>query len=173
MAQKHNISQKQKAKIDVLVILTVAAILLLTIAILRPLLKEPRQVASRVVCGTILSGLTKAIAVYAQGSDGRYPTPDKWCDLLLQYVTKNSFICPDARRKGDNGPSHYAINPNATPASDPNMVLLFETKAGWNQFGGPEILTTENHDGKYAAVAFVDGHVEYMEKKHLRNLKWK
>jgi hypothetical protein len=28
------------------------------------------------------------------------------------------------------------------------MVLLFETKAGWNQHGGPELFTFDNHDPK-------------------------
>jgi hypothetical protein len=38
------------------------------------------------------------------------------------------------------------MNPNCEPNSPPDMVLLFETKAGWNQHGGPELFTFDNHD---------------------------
>jgi len=134
-----------------------------------------RPPACRVVCGTNLSGLQKCLQVYANDCDGQYPPADKWCDLLLQgdYVTEKNFVCIDARRKGDTGPSHYAINPNATPASDPNVVLVFETKAGWNQSGGPEILSTENHEGKGCFVVLVGGRVRFVTTEELARLRWK
>ena len=68
---------------------------------------------------------------------------------------------------------HYAINPNATAASDPDMVLLFETEAGWNQSGGQEILTTKHHKGKGCSVAFVSTEVKFVKMKELGKLKWK
>jgi len=52
------------------------------------------------------------------------------------------------------------------------MVLLFETKGGWNQFGGPEILTTENHKGKGCNILFNDGSVEFVKPERLGELKW-
>ncbi|MHC4335528.1 MAG: hypothetical protein ACYSUP_15770 [Planctomycetota bacterium] len=142
---------------------------------LLPWFRRPQ--ASRVVCGTNLSGLSGALRVYANDSDARFPPPNKWCDLLvdLDFTTPKQFLCPDARRAGDRGRGHYAINPNATPYSDPNVVLLFETKAGWNQFGGPEILTLRRHDGmgKGSNIAFVDGRVKFVNRKELSKLKWK
>lgn len=42
----------------------------------------------------------------------------------------------------------------------------------WNQVGGPEILTTENHNGKGCNVLFNDGRVEFIKTKHLDKLKW-
>jgi prepilin-type processing-associated H-X9-DG protein len=45
-------------------------------------------------------------------------------------------------------------------------------KRRWNQNGGPEILTTENHDGKGCSVAFVDTHVEFVQTEELGSLKW-
>ncbi len=71
---------------------------------------------------------------------------------------------------------HYAINPNAKPSSPGDMVLLFETKRGWNQFGGPEILSDENHldkDRKGCNVLFNDGNVKFIKPKNLKKLKWK
>lgn len=72
---------------------------------------------------------------------------------------------------------HYAINPNAKPSSPGDMVLLFETRHGWNQFGGPEILSHENHlelEGhKGCNILFNNGHVEFVKPKQFEKLKWK
>jgi prepilin-type processing-associated H-X9-DG protein len=115
--------------------------------------------------------------VYANDCDGQYPPGDKWCDLLIEYdfTTKKQFLCIDARRRGDQGPSHYAINPNATADSPADLVLVFETKGGWNQSGGPEILAIRKHYGgrKGCNVGFVDGHVRFVQQKDLGKLKWK
>jgi hypothetical protein len=128
-------------------------------------------------CGGNLSGLSGALRVYANDSDSTYPPPNKWCDLLvdLDFTTPKQFLCRDALRAGDRGPGHYAINPNATPNSDSNVVLLFETKAGWNQFGGPEILATRTHEGmgKGSYVVFTDGKIRFIKAKDLDKLKWK
>jgi prepilin-type processing-associated H-X9-DG protein len=51
--------------------------------------------------------------------------------------------------------------------------LLFETKAGFNQVGGPELLTTDNHNGKGCNVLFADNTVEFVKTEELANLKWK
>ena len=79
------------------------------------------------------------------------------------------FICPYAGK----GPCHYAINPNCKQSSPKDIVLLFETKGGWNQYGGPEILTFENHEGKGCNVLFNDGHTEFVTPELIGELKWK
>jgi prepilin-type processing-associated H-X9-DG protein len=48
---------------------------------------------------------------------------------------------------------------------------LFETKGGWNKFGGPELLMTENHLG-HCNILFNDGHVERVSRKHIPDLNW-
>jgi hypothetical protein len=52
------------------------------------------------------------------------------------------------------------------------MVVLFETYPGWNQSGGPKILTTNNHYGEGCNVLFVNGRVQFVLKKDLKDLKW-
>jgi len=64
------------------------------------------------------------------------------------------------------------MNPNCEPNSPTDMVLLFETKGSWNQFGGPEILTLENHKGEVCCVLFNDGQVEFVRAERLGQLKW-
>jgi len=107
---------------------------------------------------------------YSDDHDGKYPAPDKWCDLLEKgnYVLGGRLRCAGDKK----GPCSYAINPNCEPNSPNDVVLLFETKGGWNQSGGPEILTFENHKGKGCNVLFNDGHVEFVKPERLGELKW-
>jgi len=148
----------------------VVFILLVDPLYLMPLHEPGRDISKRVACATNLRGLGKAMLIYAGDYDEKYPTADKWCDLLVQYanVDEKRFVC----RSAGKGRCHYAINPNVTPYSHSRLVLLFETEGGWNQFGGPEILTTENHAGKGCNILFNDGHVDYLKLDELSELKW-
>lgn len=129
-----------------------------------------RQIDDRLKCAANLRELGRVIRIYANDHDGDYPPADQWCDILMGYgVSEGQFICPSA---GD-GPSHYAINPNCNSAvSPPDMVLLFESGAGWNQFGGPELLAPENHGGEGCNVLFNDMHVEFVEPGRFDELRW-
>jgi prepilin-type processing-associated H-X9-DG protein len=149
-------------------------IIALLMGILMPALARTRQLAFRMVCGTNMSGLSKAMMIYADDYDDKYPTPDKWCDLLIEYceVDPISFHCKGA----EEGPCNYALNENVVElgiSTQPDIVLLFETYPGWNQVGGPEILTTDNHQGDGCNVSFVDGHVEFVKAEDIGKLKWK
>jgi len=171
-------------------------------------------------CGTKLSGLGKAMQIYANDYDDQYPTAEKWCDLLVMYsdVYPRQFVC----KLSDviEGESSYAMNKNVVGKKvseiPEDVVLLFETNLGknpagrqellgnrdwykelssrgdrwdlkwikkyrssekvykqrWNQVGGPEILTTENHKGKGCNVLFNNGRVEFVKPEQLGELKW-
>ena len=68
----------------------------------------------------------------------------------------------------------YAMNPNCMYDSPGDMVLLFETKAGWNQHGGPELFTFDNHDPKGGCVLLNDGTVKFIRtEEELHALRWK
>jgi hypothetical protein len=147
--------------------------LFITIAVLLPAIARVRQVSFRMVCGTNLSGLGKAMLIYANDYKDMYPTPSKWCDLLVEHaeVTPKSFICKGA----PEGPCSYAMNKNIEEQgakAPPDIVLLFETNPGWNQSGGPEILSTRNHRGEGCNILFNDGYVEFVKIKDINNLKW-
>jgi hypothetical protein len=146
----------------------------LLMGILMPALARVRQQAFRITCATNLSGLSKAMMLYANDYDDKYPTPEKWCDLLIEYceVDPITFRCKGAQE----GPSNYAFNENIAKlgaSTQGDIVLLFETHPGWNQVGGPEILTTDNHQGEGCNVAFVDMHVEFVRAGDIPDLKWK
>lgn len=101
-----------------------------------------------------------------------HPTVDQDADQNDPWFQTFSYRDPNGRvyyvKRG-----YYAINPNCEPNSPEDIVLLFETKGGWNQFGEAEILTTEHHRRKGCNVLFNDGHVEFINSKRISQLKWK
>ena len=107
-----------------------------------------------------------------------YPAVDEWCDVMVRayrIVGPKKWIirvhnCPSA----SEGKNHYAMNPNCKPDSPPDMVLLFETKGGWNQHGGPELFTFDNHDPRGGCVLLNDGTVKFIRtREELHQLRWK
>lgn len=148
-------------------------IVALVMGIMMPAMVRARDVAQRVVCGTNLSSITKAMLIYADDNKDRFPDSDHWCDLLIktENCNKKQFQCVGDKE----GPSSYAMNKNAEKlgANSPlDMVLLFESKPGWNQSGGPELLTTENHAGEGCNIAFCDGHVAFIKADDINKLRW-
>ncbi|MBN2183533.1 MAG: hypothetical protein JW715_16610 [Sedimentisphaerales bacterium] len=131
----------------------------------------------RLYCYTVIS--TKGTKVSSAKSEKMYPNPANWCDIMLQThkdakldieYALTPYICPGA----GEGKCHYAMNPNCDPNSPGDMVLLFETKAGWNQHGGPELFTFDNHDPKGGCVLLNDGTVKFIRtEEELHALRWK
>ena len=149
-------------------------VIALLMGIMMPALARTRMIAYRMVCATNMSALSKEMLLYAGDNKDMYPTTDQWCDLLVKYdpnLSQKMFCC-----KGDKeGPSSYAMNKNIEKLganSPPDMVLLFESKPGWNQSAGPELLTTENHQREGCNIAFNDGHVRFVLPEDINNLRW-
>lgn len=151
-------------------------------------------------CGANVSGLVKAMVVYANDyQPPMFPAAEKWCDLLIQrdFTTYKQFICRASGAIG--GECSYAMNKHVAGKDisklPPDTVVLFETNFGrhpcgrqgllkerayykvyklrWNQVGGPELLTVENHKGKGCHVAFADLSVRFVKTRNLGKLKWK
>jgi len=136
-----------------------------------PALLEARRLAKSVACRENLSIIGKAIHIYSNDNDGKYPIANNWCDLLIEgdYVIEGQFRCPANNKERCS----YAINQDAKLNSPNDVILLFETKGGWNQFGGVELSTTENHTNGYCSILFNDGHVEIVKPEEIGQLKWK
>jgi len=172
------IGLSKKKRVDFkLVLLSIAASVVLYF-MLGPMILISKQLAiKKMMCMSNLYRLGRAIYLYSEKNNGRYPEPDKWCDLLVENtytdVYKSSFVCESTLRRGDSGPCHFAINPNCGPNSPPETVLLFETKGGWNQYGGPEMLTLENHRGEGCNILFNDTHADFVRPEEVSKLKWK
>lgn len=143
----------------------------------------------RTQCAANLKGLWYRLRLYGgaigvRSDDPTHPYPQvypngaEWCDaLLLAYKSGKSdksgaklLVCTG----GLTGTCHYAMNPACKPESPSDMVLLFETEAGWNQHGGPELFTFDNHDPKGGLVLLNDGAVKFIRtEEELRQLRWK
>jgi prepilin-type processing-associated H-X9-DG protein len=148
-------------------------ILPMMLGIMMPALARVRMIAQRQVCATNMASLGKAMLIYASDYNDMFPLPSKWCDLLIEHAdaSESIFCCKGACE----GPCNYAMNKNIEGLganAPPDMVLLFETSPGWNQCGGPDILSTDNHRGEGCNILFNDGHVEFVKIKDINNLKW-
>jgi prepilin-type processing-associated H-X9-DG protein len=134
---------------------------------------RPPHIAKRIICNANLKQLGAGLAIYAEKYGNRYPTPQQWCDLLVaEYGQAEDFNDIFRCRGAETGPCNYAINPNADPNSADDVVLLFESKPGWNQFGGMELLTLENHEGQGCNILLVDGNVEFVKADEIVGLNW-
>jgi hypothetical protein len=118
-----------------------------------------------------LTDIAKVLEKYHGKYRGQYPPADQWSDKIVNYSKSDMLIlnCPCNKKAR----SSYTINPNCEPNSPGDMVLLFEGKDGWNQSGGPELLTTENHQAKGSNILFNNGTVRFITTEELQTLKWK
>ena len=148
---------------------------LFLMGILAPALFRTRQIAFRVVCGTNLKQISFMMQMYANENDDKFPTADRWCDLLIEHAGANRsiFRCRTAPQQEQ---CNYAMNKNLENFdrgnAPPDMVALFETYPGWNQSGGPELLTTDNHQRDGCNILFVDCRVQFIKTRDLDKLKW-
>ena len=141
--------------------------------ILLPALGKLKYFGRRITCENNMKVIGKAMLVYVNDSEP-FPNLEKWCDILIEEcnVPIEEFRCPMA----EEGPCNYALNKYVAemkPINDPDIVVFFETQPGWNQVGGPEILTTEYHEGEGCNIVFLDGHTEFIYTRNLHKLKWK
>lgn len=162
---------------------------------LRMLTPKIQPIELRINCAANLRNLWHRIRLYYKvdkkhrvDSSGKseilYPAPANWCAAIVQACRTidifneeiiRPFICPAiTESKSYLAKSYYAMNPNCKYESPPDMVLLFETKAGWNQHGGPELFTFDNHEPKGGCVLLNDGTVKFIRtREELNQLRWK
>lgn len=139
---------------------------------LLPSLAIAQNRATLITCQEQMSQINAYLKAYAGAYNGRYPTPDKWCDLLREKVKIEERLLK-WHPGGDEEACYYAINPDARPDSPEDVVLLFEAEPGWNRCGGRQFLTIENHINNGCNILFCDGKVYFVSKKHFDELRWK
>lgn len=193
--------RKQGATLLTISILLPTALfgILFGFAVLSPSFSRANKLSKRLVCGTNLKEIGTAVILYADDNDDKIPTPGYWNDLLIleanvnpqKYICKNANLdlftggTPDKSKFANKHVGYsdedimqwkscYAMNPNAYSMScDGDTVLIFETdKSGWNMYGGPELLSAQNHEDEGCNILFVDGQVLFVEKEDFQNLNW-
>ncbi len=139
---------------------------------------EIRPFRLRSDCALNLKRLYAAGPLYHRKVNS-YPESNEWCDVILRDRDNTSYVSEERMREVfkcpcvSEGKCHYAMNPYCKYDSPDDMVLLFVTKAGWNQHGGPELFTFDNHDPKGGCVLLNDGTVKFIRtEEELHALKW-
>jgi len=88
-------------------LLVVIAIIALLMGILMPALARVRQVAFRMVCGTNLSGIGKAMLIYANDYDDELPRAggrnSTWTGRIPQWLADNRFTAYSLSADGSGG----------------------------------------------------------------------
>ena len=139
---------------------------------------EIRPFKLRYRCGLNMQRIYTAGPLYRKKVSS-YPEPAEWCDAVMRDRMNTSYFSEERMRECFKCPSagygecHYALNPHCEPNSPSDTVLLFESKAGWNQHGGPALFTFDNHNPKGGCVLLNDGTVKFIRtKEELQQLRW-
>jgi len=123
-------------------------------------------------CRGRLGGLGCAMKQYAEKHQGKLPLQSNWCDILIDEISLApiNFICPGVKNKSYS----YALNKNVIGLDKipDDVVILFDSKPGRNQVGGPELLAPENHKGKGCNILFGNFEAKFIEKEKFSELKW-
>ena len=153
---------------------TVVAIGLFVLVFMLVILPRVRCIAYRMRCGTNMSALRRAILMYANDNDGKFPSADNWCDLLIEHgsVDEEQFKCRDSFLPVFS----YGFNRNLDGLRiedvPPDTVVLFEIDGGRNISGGPELMVDKKHDNSGSNILFADFQIAFGSKKHTKELKW-
>lgn len=133
-----------------------------------------RIAAHKQLCASNLKQLGIAMREYAADNNNRYPTADKWCDLLKPYYKDSCVLTCYSFEEQEQLRRYYALNQLAEPNSPPDTVLLFDSKGQRNCSGGPELLSTDNHGHWYngSNILFNDGSVKFIKSKNINSLRW-
>jgi prepilin-type processing-associated H-X9-DG protein len=147
-------------------------------ALLLPALAAAKQKAQQTNCMNNEKQLALAVKIYASDNTNCYPPAATWCDAIHTLIgSEKAMQCPAA-----NPPSRcdYAYNARLDGLDEskvnPITVMFFESDAGWNAHGGPELVSINPRHGrgtkKSYVVAFADGHVEVVPAARLNSLRW-
>jgi hypothetical protein len=122
-------------------------------------------------CALHMTNLGRAILTYSDEYGGALPFAEHWCYLVLPYVRgRSEFVCPAAHNRNCS----YALNTAVSGLrrvdieNAEDLVLLFESDAGWNAAGGPELLPAlpRHHGGE--RVFYVGGSGGWQARLHAK-----
>jgi prepilin-type N-terminal cleavage/methylation domain-containing protein/prepilin-type processing-associated H-X9-DG protein len=98
-------------------LLVVIAIIALLMGILMPALARVRMIAYRMICGTNLSGLGKAILLYAGDSKEEFPMPG--CSKLVKLQPSGTLNNWDLSGGGNGPPAAFNCDTTGTATTPP------------------------------------------------------
>lgn len=150
-------------KIFIVFIITILVLPFIIMAILQPPLKEQKNTPSFAYDKLYVT--YSAIKKYSKDYK-EYPSPEKWCDLILPYLGRNrKYILTSTKNR-------IAINPNAKPDSPDDVVLLFESTGGWNAHGQAELLASSSGGKMGCYIFFNNGEFKFILPNQAQELNW-
>ena len=139
------------------------------------MLLRQRSEQRTALCAHNVWTLTKAIVAYAHDHDGRFPEAGNWCDRIRSYLPgEDVFLCPAA----PGVRCAYAFNAAVSTAmydaidTPDHTVAIFESDAGWNAAGGPELLPDHPRHLSGERYGFADGRTGWVLRKSLPDGTW-
>jgi len=117
--------------------------------IARPLLKA-RTTATRLVCGSNLSGMGKAFLIYANDYDDKFPLDLEKLISTVEMPPKG-LVCPATKLKD----SYVFRGATLSTSDEPGLIMAHDKKG--------------NHEGG-RNVLFLDSHVEWVTEDRFKEL---
>lgn len=141
---------------------------------LLPALAKAKSKAQTISSVNQVKQLGLAARMYSNDHNNKFPNAQSWCDDVKNYVGNPKVY--KAPNDSGAGECSFAFNEKLSGLDegkiDPRTVLFFETEAGWNRSGGPELMLAKPRSGNLFVVGFADGSVQQLSSSRLRSLKW-
>jgi len=150
--------------------LSVACLGLVAIFLVFPIYKKSKASAQKAVCLSNVKSLARAVQMYLADNDDVFPDAGNWCEALRPYAKNDEvFICPTAPGLRCAYAYNAALSGVRLDAlADPvRTIAIFESEAGWNAHGGPELLSEEPRHLGGDDLGFADGHAAWMHRERL------
>ncbi len=131
----------------------------------------------KLLCLSNMRELSRAISLYEEDHAGNFPLAGNWTEAVLPYLRRSRypFVCPEA----PDAKCGYAYNrmvsgAASSRATDPGLtVVLFESDAGWDTAGGPELLPDVPRHFGGDNYGFADGSARFLvPRKKLPDGTW-
>lgn len=141
---------------------------------LLPALVAAKQKAQAINCVNNEKQLGLAIRIYSGDNTNHFPAAATWCDAIKAEVgSEKVFKCIAATSGARCG---YAFNAKLDGLDEskinPQTVAIFESDAGWNASGGPELMITKPRHAHVFVVSLADGSVHQLREAQLSTLRW-
>ena len=148
--------------------------LLIVPAMLLPALSAAKLKAESVVCVNNERAVMLEMKMYGETHTNQFPNAASWCDDINSSLPMAKLLkCPATLQS--EGKCDYAFNSKLSGMDmskvSPGTVVLFESDAGWNASGGPELMINTPRHRTYS-VAFADGSARMVTAAQLDTLRW-
>lgn len=154
-------------------VISLALVLLILPGLLLPALARAKQKAMTINCVSNMKQMGLAMRMYSDDHTNQLPAAMAWSDSVSNYVgSTNIFHCPADFHPGCSYAFNQKLDRQDLKQINPGTVLLFESTAGWNASGGPEIMDSHRHGRDGCNVVLADGSVQMVRGAQLAKLRW-